>query len=181
MTDHDNTDTNAMSGDRLVETFPRTSLTADSGYVNRLELPAEPAERVPAETVLGPALAGSYPHDLFSHQATALDALAAGKSVAVATSTSSGKTHVYGLQIARQLLDAGVLTADGSRATDRNDAATALCVYPTKALTGDQQEALEALYETLGLDIRVRTYDGDTTGDRRDIRTPTWCSRTSPA
>ena len=170
MTDHDNTDTNTMSGDRLVETFPRTSLTADSGYVDRLELPAEPAERVPAEAVLGPVLAGSYPHDLFSHQATALDALAAGDSVAVATSTSSGKTHVYGLQIARQLLDAGVLTADGSRATDRNDAATALCVYPTKALTGDQQEALEALYETLGLDIRVRTYDGDTTGDQRDIR-----------
>ncbi len=170
MTDHDNTDTNAMSGDRLVETFPRTSLTADSGYVDRLELPAEPAERVPAGAVLGPVLAGSYPHDLFSHQATALDALAAGDSVAVATSTSSGKTHVYGLQIARQLLDAGVLTADGSRATDRNDAATALCVYPTKALTGDQQEALEALYETLGLDIRVRTYDGDTTGDRRAIR-----------
>ncbi|ERH11196.1 MAG: putative helicase family protein [halophilic archaeon J07HX64] len=159
-----------MSGDRLVETFPRASLTADSGHVDRLELPAEPAERVPVDTVLGPVLAGSYPHDLFSHQATALDALATGESVAVATSTSSGKTHVYGLQIARQLLDAGVLTADGSRATDRNDAATALCVYPTKALTGDQQEALDELYETLGLDIRVRIYDGDTTGDRREIR-----------
>jgi DEAD/DEAH box helicase domain-containing protein len=168
MSDHDNPAT--MRGATLVETFPRTSLTTDTDSVRVVELPAKPADTVPAREVLRPELAASYPYDLFSHQASALDALADGDSVAVATSTSSGKTHVYGLQIARRLLDAGVLTADGSRATDHNDASTALCLYPTKALTNDQKEALDDLYERLGLDVRVRIYDGDTTGNRRSIR-----------
>jgi DEAD/DEAH box helicase domain-containing protein len=170
MSDHSDTTNGRLDGQTLVETFPRTSLTPDSGSVETVSLPAEPAEQVPADAVLRPGLAASYPYDLFSHQATALDALEAGENVAVATSTSSGKTHVYGLQIARGLLDAGVLTPDGSRATERNEAATALCVYPTKALTNDQQTALETLYDRLGLDIRVPVYDGDTTGDRRAIR-----------
>jgi DEAD/DEAH box helicase domain-containing protein len=159
-----------VSGTRLVESFPRTTLTPDSEYVETIELPANPAETVPAEAVLRSALADSYPEEPFSHQAEALDALDAGDNVAVATSTSSGKTHIYGLQIARNLLDAGVLEPDGTRAAERNAASTALCVYPTKALTNDQKKALEELYDQLGLDVRVRIYDGDTTGNRRAIR-----------
>ena len=154
----------------LVETFPRTGLTPASEFVEILEQSARPAETVPAGEVLRPGLAASYPHDPFSHQAAALDALAAGDNVTVATSTSSGKTHVYGLQIARNLLDAGVLNADGTRAAEHNDASTALCVYPQKALAKDQRAALEALYEQLGLDVRVAIYDGDTEGGRREIR-----------
>ncbi len=154
----------------MINTFPRTSLTPESGYIDTIELPAKPADTVPAPDVLRPELATPYPYDLFSHQANALNALKTGDNVAVTTSTSSGKTHIYGLQIARNLLDAGVLNADGTRAADHNDASTALCVYPMKALTKDQQEALEDLYDELGADIRVEIYDGDTTGDRRAIR-----------
>jgi DEAD/DEAH box helicase domain-containing protein len=162
-------DTTGLSGQRLVETFPRVSLTPESDRVETVHRPARAAETVPADEVLGPVLARAYPHDPFSHQAAALDALAAGENVVVATSTDSGKTHVYALQIARSLLDAGVIDADGSRC-DSETASTALCLYPTKALTADQQEALTGLYDDLGLDIRVRVYDGDTTGDRRAIR-----------
>jgi DEAD/DEAH box helicase domain-containing protein len=154
----------------LVETFPRPGLTADSDTLEIIEQPAKPADTVSAAEIIHPALADPYPHNLFSHQADALDALAAGDNVTVTTSTSSGKTHIYGLQIARNLLDAGVLNADGTRAADNNDAATALCVYPMKALTKDQKKALDELYEQLGLDIRVEIYDGDTQSGRREIR-----------
>jgi len=170
----DNTPIDASTGivdaATVIDTFPRVSLTPDSKFIETIELPAEPADTVPTSDILRRELADPYPHDLFSHQAEALNALATGDNVTVTTSTSSGKTHVYGLQIARNLLDTGVLNPDGTRAAERNDASTALCVYPMKALTKDQQEALEELYDELGLDIRVATYDGDTTSGRREIR-----------
>ncbi len=159
-----------VDADTIIDTFPRVSLTPDSKYIETIELPAEPANTVPTAEVLRPELADPYPYDLFSHQADALTALETGDNVAVTTSTSSGKTHIYGLQIARNLLDAGVLNPDGTRASDQNAASTALCVYPMKALTKDQHEALDELYDQLGLDIRVEIYDGDTTDGRRAIR-----------
>ncbi|WP_049923879.1 DEAD/DEAH box helicase [Halopiger djelfimassiliensis] len=171
--DTTSTDANArtdVNADTIIETFPRTSLTPDSEYIETIELPPKPADTVPTAEVLRPELADPYPYDLFSHQADALNALNTGDNVTVTTSTSSGKTHIYGLQIARNLLDAGVLNSDGTRASEQNAASTALCVYPMKALTKDQQEALDELYDQLGMDIRVETYDGDTTGDRRAIR-----------
>ncbi len=159
-----------MDAATLIETFPRTGLTPNSDSIETIQLPAKPAETVPKADVLRPELAAEYPYDLFSHQVHALEAIARNENVAVTTSTSSGKTHIYGLQIARNLLDAGVLNPDGSRASDRNNGSTALCLYPMKALTKDQHESLTELYEQLGLQIRVRIYDGDTTGDRRAIR-----------
>ncbi|MFB6086064.1 MAG: DEAD/DEAH box helicase [Halodesulfurarchaeum sp.] len=159
-----------LTGRELIETFPRAGLTTDSPFVERIEMPAKPAETTPPTEILRPTLSEDYPNELFIHQAEALDALAEGENVTVTTSTSSGKTHIYALQIARNLLDAGVLEPDGTRAAEHNAASTALCVYPMKALTNDQKEALEDLYDELGLDIRVRIYDGDTTGNRRAIR-----------
>ena len=166
-------DANAHSdvdSDTIIDTFPRVSLTPDSEYIETIELPAKPAHTIPTAEILRPELADPYPFDLFSHQADALNMLETGDNVAVTTSTSSGKTHIYGLQIARNLLDAGVINPDGTRASEQNDASTALCVYPMKALTKDQHEALNELYDELGLDIRVEIYDGDTRGGRRAIR-----------
>ncbi|WP_435102003.1 DEAD/DEAH box helicase [Halarchaeum sp. P4] len=114
---------------------------------------ARDADTVPASEVLDPALAARLDFDPYTHQATALDALADGENVTVATSTSSGKTLVYALQIARNYL---------------NDEETrALLVYPTKALARDQERALNDLYDDLGLDIRVEVYDGDTPSEVR--------------
>ncbi|MEZ5393417.1 MAG: DEAD/DEAH box helicase [Bryobacterales bacterium] len=49
--------------------------------------------------------------------------------------------------------------------------ATALYLFPTKALSEDQLEAFHGLVEAMGSEIRAFTYDGDTPGDaRRAIR-----------
>jgi DEAD/DEAH box helicase domain-containing protein len=90
---------------------------------------------------------------LFTHQAEALRVLTDDEDVCVATSTSSGKTYVYALQIARNHL------------TDPES--TAFLVYPTKALSRDQEQELNEFFGDLGLDISVRVYDGDTPTDRR--------------
>ncbi len=169
-TSPDRTSSTSIDAATLIDTFPRPGLTPNSTYLETIEQPAKPADTVPTADVLRPDLAEPYPYDLFRHQADALEALEAGDNVTVTTSTSSGKTHIYGLQIARNLLDAGVLNPDGSRVADNNDTSTALCVYPMKALTKDQKKALDDLYEQLGLDIRVEIYDGDTQSGRREIR-----------
>ncbi|MFW5959123.1 MAG: DEAD/DEAH box helicase [Natronomonas sp.] len=119
-------------------------------------VPAEDAEYVDPHEVLRPELAdpfGESVGELYTHQAEALESLAEGDDVCVATSTSSGKTYVYALQIARNHL------------TDPDS--TAFLVYPTKALSRDQEQALNEFFGTLGLDITVRVYDGDTPTDRR--------------
>ena len=83
-------DGSQMTGRRLVESFPRASLTADRERVTIRELPAREGSHVPAEHVLRPRLARALPYDPYAHQASALDALAEGENVTVATSTSSG-------------------------------------------------------------------------------------------
>lgn len=119
-------------------------------------VPAREASTVAPETVLEPGLARAFADavgDLYTHQAAALDRLDDGEHVCVATSTSSGKTYVYALQIARYHLS--------------DPASTALLVYPTKALSRDQEQELNDFFDALGLDVAVRVYDGDTPTDRR--------------
>ncbi|WP_435362290.1 DEAD/DEAH box helicase [Haloarchaeobius sp. DFWS5] len=138
-----------VSGRTLADSYP--------GYADQIThvatQAAQSAVRVPADDVLGEPLASSLPFDPYSHQATALDRLEAGENVCVATSTSSGKTWVYALQIARNHL------------ADPNS--TSLLVYPTKALSRDQERQLNDLFADLGLDLTVAVYDGDTPSDQR--------------
>ncbi|WP_254830114.1 DEAD/DEAH box helicase [Haloglomus salinum] len=144
------TDALPLTGRELVETFPRYADLDE--HVSVRELEPRAARTVPVDEVLRPELAANYPYDPFVHQARALAALDRGENVCVATSTSSGKTDVYALQIARNVLDA--------RARDAES--TAYVVYPMKALAQDQQRELSSLYDRLGLDIEVAVYDGDT-------------------
>jgi DEAD/DEAH box helicase domain-containing protein len=97
---------------------------------------------------------GAFPgiDRLYSHQARALDLLAGGRDVALATGTASGKTLVYQVPaIARALAD---------------PEAHALFLFPLRALEQDQQQRLAAAAAALGLasDDRpaVAVYDGDT-------------------
>lgn len=136
----------------LQRTFP--------GYEGQLKhaatVPAEDGEYVDPHEVLRDDLAAPFRDaigDLFGHQAEALDVLAAGENACVATSTSSGKTLVYALQAARNHL--------------QDPESTALFVYPTRALSRDQERELNEFYGALGLDVSVRVYDGDTPADRR--------------
>jgi len=136
----------ALTGTELRDTFP--SRRYHGQLHERFTLPAEPASHVPAREVLPADLAATLEVDPWSHQAEALEALADGENVCVATSTSSGKTYVYGLHVARCFRE--------------NSDVRALLVYPTKALSRDQERELNDLFDSLGLDVTVGVYDGDT-------------------
>ena len=92
---------------------------------------------------------------LFSHQAAAIDAALAGRHVAISTSTSSGKSVAFHVPVFTALL-----TRPG---------ATALYIFPTKALAQDQLRALGELTGSTPLRARITaaTLDGDTPFDAR--------------
>ncbi|ELY67560.1 DEAD/DEAH box helicase [Natrinema versiforme] len=140
------TDGLALTAAELVETYPSSRYGGQDR--ERFTLPAESASHVPAREVLPSELAAKLAVDPWSHQADALEALSAGENVCVATSTSSGKTYVYGLDIARRFRE--------------NPNVRALLVYPTKALSRDQERELNDLFDALGLEVTVGVYDGDT-------------------
>ena len=82
---------------------------------------------------------------LFSHQAETIEALLVEKcsNICISTSTSSGKSMAFNLPILSQLMWGN---------------ATALYIYPTKALTQDQKRVLDVLNPP---DITADVLDGD--------------------
>ncbi|MGH2351912.1 MAG: DEAD/DEAH box helicase [Chloroflexota bacterium] len=94
---------------------------------------------------------------LYTHQASAVEAVLDGQDVVVVTSTASGKTLCYNLPVLQS-----VLADSRSRA---------LYLFPTKALSQDQYAELHDLIGILGADIKTFTYDGDTpVAARRAVR-----------
>ncbi len=111
------------------------------------------------------ALARSGVERLWVHQATAAEAAFAGRHVALATGTASGKSLAYLLPV----LAAGV---DGRLGAPRREPSalrlasrpTALYLAPTKALAHDQLRVCRGL----GLEgWRPATLDGDSTAEER--------------
>src|SRR5688572_30375833 len=98
-------------------------------HLERLE--ARPPVHAEPELPLHPLLAERLP-PLYTHQARAIDAARRGRSVAVATGTGSGKSLCFQVPIAHDLLNGP-------------DDASALLVYPTKALAQDQLRSIAAL------------------------------------
>jgi DEAD/DEAH box helicase domain-containing protein len=88
---------------------------------------------------------------LWTHQAAAIDLIRARQSVVVATGTASGKSLCYQAPIAEEIV---------GPARD----ATALLLFPTKALAHDQLRALASM-ELPGL--VPACYDGDAGGEER--------------
>jgi DEAD/DEAH box helicase domain-containing protein len=140
-----------LNTEALEETFPNY----EGQLVNTITDPPREADRVPATEVLPDALAEQLEYDLYSHQAAALQELQAGNNVTVSTSTSSGKTWIYTLYFCLRKLE--------------NPDARALFLYPTKALSSDQERAINGLFDQLGIDAVAETYDGDTKQDRKKI------------
>ncbi|HWC33014.1 MAG TPA: DEAD/DEAH box helicase, partial [Actinomycetota bacterium] len=89
---------------------------------------------------------------LYEHQRRALEILEDGRNVIVATGTASGKTLVYNLAFAKAALE------------DRR--ATALYLFPTKALARDQLRQIRSLRLPA---IRAAVYDGDTPSPERPL------------
>jgi DEAD/DEAH box helicase domain-containing protein len=109
---------------------------------------------------LEPVLRSRGIEALYSHQARALELLAKGNDVVLATPTASGKSLVYNLPaLARALV---------------NPDARALYLFPLKALEQDQRKGLEEDIASLASSARpvsdlpsVAIYDGDTPASRR--------------
>jgi DEAD/DEAH box helicase domain-containing protein len=103
-------------------------------------------EEIPA--VLREALAGEGIERLYSHQRRAWETVRAGGNAVIVTPTASGKTLSYNLPVVQGLLE--------------HPEQRALYLFPTKALSQDQQSALNEIVLGGALPLKVSTYDGDT-------------------
>src|SRR5882672_11345875 len=132
--------------------------------VHAQSLPARPARYGELQEPLPSALAHILDTQgiarLYSHQAEVIDLARAGKHVVVATGTASGKSLAYNVPVLERLL--------------LEKEATALYLFPTKALAQDQLRGLLRFADAsrdLGRVLATGTYDGDTPGSaRRKLR-----------
>lgn len=94
---------------------------------------------------------------LYTHQVRAIDAARQGRHVVVATPTASGKSLCFHLPVLQALAE--------------DATSSALFLYPTKALSRDQEHSLQTLLTDSQLGASAAVYDGDTPGDaRRAVR-----------
>ena len=104
---------------------------------------------------------------LYKHQADTYECIKNGENVIITTPTASGKTLAFNLPIMETMIE-------------DNDA-TALYIYPAKALSNDQLHVLENLEKELGITINPRTYDGDTPrSQKRGLREKSRIVLTNP-
>jgi DEAD/DEAH box helicase domain-containing protein len=145
--------------------LPDRADTPDQHVTAIRRLPAVAADFAPFPAALDDrltrALAARGIHQLYSHQAAAIDSAMAGRNVVIITPTASGKTLCYNAPVLQAVL--------------QDPSSRALYLFPTKALAQDQLAELQAMCETVaasdGEQIGVFTYDGDTPQDaRRAIR-----------
>jgi DEAD/DEAH box helicase domain-containing protein len=88
---------------------------------------------------------------LWSHQVETIEAVRRGENVILTTATASGKTLAFNLAVIEAL--------------QADPLATALYLYPMKALANDQLSALSGI--TSGINVGAAVYDGDTPKGRR--------------
>ncbi|MCA9541281.1 MAG: DEAD/DEAH box helicase [Myxococcales bacterium] len=128
-----------------------------SNFTLDVRSPPRPARMVPLPSRLAPGVAAALAkrgiESLYSHQAEAFELSEAGHDVVVATPTASGKSLCFNLPVLHRFAV--------------EPEARALYLFPTKALSRDQEEALRALLREAGLGHGAITYDGDTPGDAR--------------
>ncbi len=128
-------------------------------------LPGKKAQFVPipsgVHALLKEALEAHGIRSLYTHQASAFTSINNGKNVVIVTGTASGKTLCYNLPVLNHLLN--------------DPDATALYLFPTKALSQDQYSVLKSLLSQISASmesvdfredapaaIKCAIYDGDT-------------------
>ena len=127
--------------------------------VHHEELAEDPAvfgkNRIDWPKTLGDALKQMGIDALYQHQVTATDAVRRGENVIVSTPTASGKSLIYNLPVFEQIM----------RAPD----ATALYLFPLKALAQDQLRAIVEFASLLPHELQPTSaiYDGDTSAYQR--------------
>jgi DEAD/DEAH box helicase domain-containing protein len=127
-------------------------------------LPARPARFGELLPELPPALAGALESRgisrLYTHQVRAIEALRAGRDTVVVTGTASGKSLCFHVPALERIAE--------------DPQATALYLFPTKALAQDQLKSLTRLaggHLEVTRALHAGVYDGDTaTGTRRKLR-----------
>jgi DEAD/DEAH box helicase domain-containing protein len=128
-----------------------------NAIVHHETIPARPAQYVTDPLCLPPVVphilrAAAIPA-LYTHQAEGIAQVLAGRHVAIATPTASGKTLMYNVPVLATLL--------------AQQPAHALYIFPLKALEQDQYDELRGLLHRLGAGLTVDIYDGDTAAQRR--------------
>lgn len=103
---------------------------------------------------LAEALRASELEQLYAHQVEAFNSIRAGKDTVLVSRTASGKTLSFLLPILHDYLKS------------ESPFGVAL-LYPTKALSRDQEGTLGKLLEATGVDVRLGTFDGDTPREER--------------
>ena len=132
-------------------------LAACGTVVHVERIPARAAQYGEPATPLTARVRERLPIDrLWAHQAAAIDLVGAGRNVAVATGTASGKSLCFHVPVVEA-------------ASDPIHPGSALLVFPTKALARDQLRAITEL-EVPG--VVAAAYDGDCTPEER-----TWVRR----
>ncbi len=119
--------------------------------VNIEEIPFQEASYGELEKPLSPSLQSCLVNreiKLYSHQADAINKARQGKNVVIVTPTASGKTLAFNIPVFEALTN--------------DKKATALYIYPTKALTNDQLKVLRDLERDTGVKALANVYDGDT-------------------
>ena len=103
---------------------------------------------------LATALQKSGMSRLYSHQSEAFASISRGQDTVLVSRTASGKTLSFLLPILQDYI------------TSEAPFGVAL-LYPTKALSRDQEGTLGRLLQAAGADMRLGTFDGDTPREER--------------
>ena len=95
--------------------------------------------------------------ELYAHQAESISSIHSGNNVIISTGTASGKSLCYQVPIISSVLE--------------NEKATALLLFPTKALSADQLKSFSNISSQINKatskNIRIGIYDGDSSSSAR--------------
>ena len=92
---------------------------------------------------------------LYSHQSEAFESIRRGQDTVLVSRTASGKTLSFLLPILHEYMNAAAPFS-------------VALLYPTKALSRDQEGTLGRLLQAAGAEMRLGTFDGDTPREERN-------------
>jgi DEAD/DEAH box helicase domain-containing protein len=138
--------------------FIRKEIKPDTQVVHIEKIPSAPPQYADLSPTVHPKIIAALKtmgiERLYSHQAEAVENVLAGRNLAIATGTASGKTFCYTIPLLSRLIE--------------NPSCTGLLLYPTKALSRDQLRVFHRFQEIdPTIEFRAGVYDGDTPEDQR--------------